>query len=1331
MAIPQYQFPPFELSDAQSAGPRWKKWLNRFDNYMVAMDITESNRQKAMLLHFAGERVADIYDTMKEETDEYGDTKTKLTNYFAPQVNLHYEIYVFRNAKQEDTETVDQFCTRLRTLAATCEFTDIDRELHSQIIQNCQSQELRRRALRNPKMTLKELLALARTLEASEYQAADMTKTNESTSVNAITKQFKSSGGKYTHKGYGYKQPSTQSQCWNCGGQWPHPGGRHSCPAHGKTCANCAKQNHFAQHCRQPRNKRIVNMVKDSANDSAETTDNIEAYVFTVSAVNSAVLPHTVVKLDGRNTSFVIDSGSSVNLVDETTFAKLEPQPKLRHDKISVKAYGSNNPLSIVGSFTCLLESKERLTNAKVYVVRGNSGSLLSYQTAVELGLFMITNNVVTDNIHPIIAEFPDVFQGIGKLKGIQVNLHIDESVRPVKQTHRRIPFHVRKQVEAELQILEQQDIIEKVSGPTPWVSPVVVPKPKSPSQVRLCIDMREANRAIQRERHISPTLDDLIYDLNGATVFSHLDLRCAYHQVELHPESRYITTFSTHLGLRRYKRLIFGISSASEIFQHTIAETLSGIEGVRNISDDIIVFGKGRTQEEAQSMHDITLCKVLKCLQDNGLTLNSEKCQFGQPRLEFYGHIFGRNGMSPTPAKIKAISECLPPTNATEVRSLLGMGTFCARYIPNYADMIKPMQDLTKSDMPWSWGPEQQKALDDLKSALTSDITMAYFNPDKATEIFVDAGPYGLGATLTQKTPGSKDDNRKVIVYASRALSDVESRYSQTEREALGIYWAINHFHLYLYGAKFTIITDHRPLEGIFNKAHSRPPARIERWLLGLQQYTFDTRYEPGKFNPSDYMSRHALSSECTTKENPADEYVNYLAENAVPKSVTLDEVKMETLRDATLQTVAQLIRSGQWHTVNSILLKPYHTVKDELTTSDNFDLLLRGNRIVIPEVLQQRVLSLAHGGHQGIIKTKALLREKVWFPQIDKKAETMVRNCLACQATTPEAQPQEPIQTGQMPEHPWTHLSADFFGPINNTYLLVIVDEHSRYPIVEACSSTSADAVIPILDRIFAMLGTPQVLKTDNGPPWFSHRMTQFASYLGFSHRRVTPLWPQANSEAERFMRTIGKTVQAVNINGQPLTQALTAMLRNYRATPHSTTGVAPATLLLGRTLKTQLPGNYNPPTDDHLIAINQERKEKMNNYVSAQRHTRQRQLQVGDLVLVRQQKVNKTTPLYEPVPYRITHRNGSMISACNTSTNRVVTRNISFFKFVSPQLVNNQFMCVPSLDDDDIPAQIEDAVDSGPNAAQPQPHQLVPRRNPLRNRGRPMYLNDYQTG
>ena len=296
----------------------------------------------------------------------------------------------------------------------------------------------------------------------------------------------------------------------------------------------------------------------ENINSVSAGTGN-DSYVFTIEHVNSLDLPRTMVKIHDNDVSVMIDSGSSINVIDETTYNKLDPQAKLKYDHITVKAYGSHNPLTIKGSFTSHLQSKDRITCAKVYVASGSSSLLLSYETSVDLGLLTITNHVKANHTQTIIGEYQDVSQSIGKLKGTQVKLHIDQSVKPVQQTHRRIPFYVRKQVEAELKNLEEQDIIELVTGPKPWVSLIVVaPKPKSPSQIRLCIDMREENHAIQRERHISPTLDDLIHDLNGATVFSHLDLRSDYHQLELHPDSRYITTFSTHLGLRRYKRLIF-----------------------------------------------------------------------------------------------------------------------------------------------------------------------------------------------------------------------------------------------------------------------------------------------------------------------------------------------------------------------------------------------------------------------------------------------------------------------------------------------------------------------------------------------------------------------------------------------------------------------------------------------------------------------------------------------------------------------------------------------------------------------------------------------------
>ena len=250
-----------------------------------------------------------------------------------------------------------------------------------------------------------------------------------------------------------------------------------------------------------------------------------------------------------------------------------------------VYGYGAKTPLPIVGKFDVEIESSTRIVVTTIYVMQGPCGSLLSYETALALNLIKLTINA-TENQQPeaqeenklkqLLDKYNDRYHGVGKLEDCQVHLHINETVTPSAQPHRRIPFHLRKGLEQELTRLEHEGIIEKVHGPTPWVSPlVVVPKPKNPEKVRLCVDMRVANKAIERERHITPTIDDLINDLNGATVFSKLDLNQGYHQLELAPESRYITTFSTHKSLRRYTRLPYGVSSAAEVFQTIIQRIL------------------------------------------------------------------------------------------------------------------------------------------------------------------------------------------------------------------------------------------------------------------------------------------------------------------------------------------------------------------------------------------------------------------------------------------------------------------------------------------------------------------------------------------------------------------------------------------------------------------------------------------------------------------------------------------------------------------------------------------------------------------------------------
>ena len=293
---------------------------------------------------------------------------------------------------------------------------------------------------------------------------------------------------------------------------------------------------------------------------------------------------------------------------------------------------------------------------------------------------------------------------------------------------------------------------------------------------------MRAANKAIKRKRHPTPTTNELKTILSGVNVFSKLDLNQGYNQLELAEEFRYITTFATHLGLYRYKRLFFGVNFASEIFQEEISLALTGIKVAINISDDILCFGSD------QQDHDQNLHAIFRRLREKGLTLNGSKCEYNKRSLEFLGHTFGNEGISPSDLKIKAILGLPDPKNASEVRSLLGMTNFCgAEFIPNYATLTHELRQLTKKNTQWSWTERHTECLKNIKEALSRACSLAYFDPNKHTEIHMDASPVAISAVLSQ--------NGRIVQFASRALSAVEQKYSQTEREALTITWACEHY--------------------------------------------------------------------------------------------------------------------------------------------------------------------------------------------------------------------------------------------------------------------------------------------------------------------------------------------------------------------------------------------------------------------------------------------------------------------------------------------------------------------------------------------------------
>ena len=829
-----------------------------------------------------------------------------------------------------------------------------------------------------------------------------------------------------------------------------------------------------------------------------------------------------------------------------------------------------------------------------------------------------------------MIATYSACFEGVGKLKDRKLKININPEVKPVAQKVRKIPYGLQSKVEDKLKELENKGIIEKVEGPAKWASPLVV-VPKSNGDIRLCTDMRRANEAIIREKFPIPTVDDILHEINGSKVFSKLDLKWGYHQLELDEDSRDITTTVTHKGHYRYTRLIFGMNNAAEYYQYHIGDAIRDCAGAHNISDDIIVHGND------QAEHDLRLEGLLQTLQEKNLTLNPEKCQFRMTKITFMGYLLSERGIGPTSSNVEAVKNARRPESASEVRSFLGLVNFSARFIPDLSTTAEPLRELTKKDVKFEWKRAHEEAFSKLKDKLSHAQTLAYFDKNAKTKIVADASPVGLGAVLIQEQNGVE----QVVSYASRSLTGVERRYSQTEKEALALVWACERFHMYLYGITFELITDHKPLEVIYSR-NSTPSARIQRWVLRLQSYDFTVKYRPGAENIADALSRLSLSQAEVTDD--AEEYVRFVARNAVPNAITIQEVERESDIDPELAAVRKCILTDSgWETVDV----SYRSVRQELCVLGK--LVVRGTRLVIPRSLQKNVLDLAHRGHQGIVKTKERLRSKVWWPNIDKEAERVCRTCHGCQVTQLPSKP-EPIVRTKLPTSPWEVIACDLLGPIgSDTYVLAVIDYYSRWIEFDILKTITSSRIIKSLDKMFLTHGLPFEMTTDNAPNLASSQLEDYCKERGIDLRHITPLWPQANAEIERQMRNLNKAIQIAYAEGAgDLEHGLNEFVTAYRTTPHCTTGKSPDEMLFGRRIHTRIPDlstleRYDGEARDRDLLLKQRGKE----YADCKAHAKVPDIRINDKVLLQQKKTSKTMTNFEHTPYDVVDVKGSQIT------------------------------------------------------------------------------------
>ncbi|XP_055585288.1 uncharacterized protein K02A2.6-like [Uranotaenia lowii] len=442
----------------------------------------------------------------------------------------------------------------------------------------------------------------------------------------------------------------------------------------------------------------------------------------------------------------------------------------------------------------------------------------------------------------------------------------------------------------------------------------------------------------------------------------------------------------------------------------------------------------------------------------------------------------------------------------------------------------------------------------------------LGFYKVEDRTVVMTDASPCALGAMLVQF---DSSNEHRVISFASKSLTETERRYCQTEKEALAIVWCVERFQHYLLGKVFEIFTDCKALSFLFTP-RSKPCARIERWVLRLQAFNYSIVHVPGASNLADVFSRLSVTTPIpfdSTEEIFVREIIESVASAA---AIAWDQIKEASSSDPEINEIIKKISTDE---LDSLPID-FRVVSRELCSVQN--VLLRGDRIVIPKDLRVLVLCTAHEGHPGIVMMKNHLRTNVWWPKMDAEVEKFVRNCRGCTLVA-APDPPEPMRRSQLPTTPWQSLALDFLGPLpDGQHLLVVIDCFSRFmEICEMNTITSKD-VIRELRIMFSRYGVPSVIKADNAPQLSAECVdfNKFCSDHGIKIVNTIPYWPQANGEVERQNRSILKRLKISQELGKDWRAELRTYLLTYHATRHPTTGKSPGELMFARRIKTKLP-------------------------------------------------------------------------------------------------------------------------------------------------------------
>ncbi|XP_063953999.1 uncharacterized protein K02A2.6-like [Lytechinus pictus] len=1256
--------------------------------YFSVKNVREEKQVDHILLFMGtpGLRMYNSWDLAERDRKNIAVVWNRFEKQLKPKSNFRVARLYLQRFRQQESETADSFVSKLKLHAQTCQFRD-DREFADRVVEQfiagTRHTELQKQLLGQDELNIQQCLDYARTHEASisHMQQLAGVRSQLSPAVHVIQ-----------HK----------RDCRNCGRSHSFSS-RESCPAYNTTCNSCGKKNHWSKMCRskqgvqasrgrQQRDSsgrdrerrqqtRSISHKRGKQRSSSRNTwtatrdvhytdahtppakDDTGSESFDQLSLNAIFTSLDAISDQSDDEAFTriqirqdeqeliinllvkVDTGSQVNTIPLRVYRRMFPSnldadgfPRKGHLKDTSCVLTVYNETAIKHYGTVTLPCRHGNTgwiNADFHVCDTSRPAILGLRTSKALQLvaltFSIDSRSVQDNtqrdpirsVADLKSQYPQQFDAIGDFAG-EYHIVLNDGAHPVVHAPRKCSIHIRDELKAALDDMEKQGVIRRVTEPTDWVSSLAISR-KANGQLRICLDPKDLNSAIKRCHHTTPTVQEITHKLTGATVFSKLDAKHGYWSVHLDAESQLLTTFNSPFGRYSYKRMPFGLVMSQDVFQHRMDQILEQCTGVIGIADDIVVFG------DSQQSHDRNLHALMEVAAKSGLKFNSNKCSINQERVVFFGMVYDKHGVHPDPAKVQAVRSMPTPRDKTQLQEFLGMATYLSPFIPNLSSRTADLRELLRQDNEFVWSENHQRAMDDIRDQICESATLRYFDPNKESIVQVDASSRGLGATLLQ--------DGEPIAFASKALSDAETRYANIEREMLAVVFGCERFHMYVFGKHFTVESDHKPLQMIHQKPLTSAPPRLQRMLLRLQQYDFNLIYRPGKEVPiADSLSRSPGNDNTHIALDMQINHIQFTEQR-------IADVKRETDTDSTLSQLKCIIGQGWPERMKDLpsQLRPYWSFRDELSVEDG--IIMKGPRVVVPKSMHEYVLGKLHEGHQGSTKTKLRARDCVYWLNINSNIESVVNQCATCQKHQ-RSQPKEELLPHELPTRPWQILGTDLFHFEGREYL-IIADYYSKFPLVRRMPvECTSKAVIEATQQIFSEHGIPEKVVSDNGPHFASSAYKEFASNWNFAHVTSSPHFPQSNGFVERAIQTIKRTLAKATSCKQNINMALLCL----RTTPIDSELPSPAELLCGRKFKSNLPlviHNTSSRKEQHYQRL-QQRQDQQKAYHDRSAHNLQ-PLRPSQRVMVQDARTHLWIPgqveecCDEPRSYTVVTSNG----------------------------------------------------------------------------------------